>query len=221
LIKLERGSTSDVLRDDLYIVIKLILVTYIMNHAFTVQEDLRATVIQQLSCYNDPSLYTDMLILKIANSQLKYGFSKIRSDMHLMLLNRLQAILKHAKHKDWWLSAFVIMLGLALTLEEYEHLLHIQADLRSARAMDGNTAHFRREAQMHCADIDEGFEFLTKLFHLRYSTRTQNTAVFPLEKGTAHRAETEFVNKLGYLFAQNRKTGLTLWGLGIMTDSYV
>jgi len=217
-MKLKKDSPSDVLRGDLYTVIKLTLVTYIMNHAFTVQEDLRATVIQQLSCYNDPSLYTDMLILKIANSQLKYGFSKIRSDMHLMLLNRLQTILKHAKHKDWWLSAFVIMLGLALTLEEYEHLLHIQADSRSARAADGNAAHFRREAHLHCEDIDEGFEFVTKLFHLRYSTRTQSTAVFPLEKGTAHPAETEFVHEMGHLYAQNRKTRLTFSGFGIMTD---
>lgn len=179
-----------------------------MNHSFTVEEELRDTVIYQLSEHNNPRFYAELLILKTANAQLHYGFSKIRYSMHLDLLNRLQQILKHARYKEWWLSAYVIMLGLALTLEEYQHLLHVQADSRIAQ---GDTTNFAEEAAIrqatdHCNDIDDGFEFLFRLYHYKYSARQQTRASFALWKDrTQHPAEERFVQSMPDLFAQHRE----------------
>lgn len=178
-------------------VIYLVLVTFIMNHAFTLPDESRDTVIRQLSRNNDPGLYPEMLVLQTADSQLKCGFSKLRYKMHMGLLDRLQQILKHARYKEWWLSAFVIMLGLALTLEEYQHLLHVRADGEPEGAV--------REAQDNCADMDDGFEFLMRLYHYKYSIRSQTRAEFALWKNrTTHDAEVEFVESISLLFAQHR-----------------
>ncbi|KAL1304757.1 hypothetical protein AAFC00_003694 [Neodothiora populina] len=197
------SKTSAMLKDDVRNVITLMLVTYVMNHAFTVEEELRDSVIRQLSRYNDPSLYAEMVILKTANSQLKYGFSKLRLTMHRALLARLQTIMRNAKYKDWWLSGFVVMLGLALTLEEYQHLLHVQADSRIAEGKD--PARSMQRARDHCTEIDEGFEFLLKLYHFRYSARGQDKASFAQwTEHTSNPAEAHFVAQLPELVAQYR-----------------
>lgn len=179
-----------------------------MGHAFTVEESLRDHVIGQLSCYNDPSQYQDMLILKTANSQLKYGFSKLRYEMHLTLLNRLQTIMRNAKYKEWWLSAFVIMLGLAVTLEEYQNLLYIQADSRRVRG--GDEATIRQQAQKSCDAIDDGYEFLMKLYHYKYSARNEDKAAFPWTTRFTHQAEGGFVHTLEYLSRLNCKSNLPI-----------
>ncbi|KAF1355096.1 hypothetical protein BDV97DRAFT_344706 [Delphinella strobiligena] len=196
-------DSPKLLHDDLRRVISLILVTYIMNHAFTVEHELRAEVIRRLSCYNNPKLYAEMLILKTANSQLKFGFSKLRFDMHLTLLNRLQTIMKHARYKEWWLSAFVIMLGLAITLEEYQHLLYVQADSRAAKGEDYCTS--TNKARSHCTDIDDGYEFLQKLYHYKYSARNSDRASFDAwTNKTSHPAEARFVRDMLETFNQYR-----------------
>lgn len=180
-----------------------------MNHAFTVEHELRAEVIRRLSCYNNPKLYAEMLILKTANSQLKFGFSKLRFDMHLTLLNRLQTIMKHARYKEWWLSAFVIMLGLAITLEEYQHLLYVQADSRAAKGEDYCTS--TNKARSHCTDIDDGYEFLQKLYHYKYSARNSDRASFDAwTNKTSHPAEARFVRDMLETFNQYRELFLPL-----------
>lgn len=178
-----------------------------MNHAFTVEKGPRDAVIRQLSQDNDPGLYPEMLILKTANSQLKFGFSKMRFQMHLELLVRLQQILKHARYKEWWLSAFVIMLGLALCLEEYQHRLHVQADGNIARGEEREQA--VRDAQNSCSNIDDAFEFMLRLYHYKYSVRSQHQASFALWKDrTTHYAEAEFVESISLMFTRHR-----MWSL--------
>lgn len=189
-------------RDDVRLVIRLILVTYIMNHAFTVEESKQSAVIRQMTRFNNPDLYEDMLILRTANSQLKLVFSRYRYKWHLELLNRLQTIMRNAKYKDWWLSAFIIMLGLALTLEEYQHLLHVQADSRQQqRGTDKFVA--LSEAQTNCAAIDDGYDFLMKLYHYKYSARNEQKAAFPYKNEVPQPAEREFVDRLNGLLRVN------------------
>lgn len=176
-------SPSDYLRETLHKALSLILITYITTHAFTVAQDQCARVLNQLSNPGtvNPDFYrAEYLILETANSQLKHALSGMRSRMHRDLLNRLQTITKHTSYKKWWLSSFVIMLGLAFTVEESQHLLHVQADSRARKAQHDPEAvkAYWSEAEARCRDIDAGYDFLQGLYHYRYSLRKEERASF-------------------------------------------
>lgn len=96
------------------------------------------------------------------------------------------------------------MLGLALTLEEFQHLLHVQADARIA--VGSSQAASLAEAHTRCQEIDVGFGFLKDLYHYKYSIRNKTTTSFAEWKHkVSHPPEIKFVEDFTSVFEDNSK----------------
>ncbi|GAB7349666.1 hypothetical protein MBLNU459_g0340t1 [Dothideomycetes sp. NU459] len=194
-IGLGSSPQNKTLRDDLHVVLMIIVLTHIICHAITIDEGAKEAVISQLSRDNDPRLYEDWTSPRMANSQLKQVFGEIRDELLIKVLNRLHQILRSAKDKNrTWLSSFIIMLGIAMVSEEYQHLLHIQADRYISRG-ESTEDDAMRHARQGCTQIDEGFKFLQQLFHYKYRPKHQKKARFTdWSHKTFDPADTTFVH---------------------------
>lgn len=185
------------LRKDVHLVLKMIVLTHIIGHAITIEKDAQDSVISRLVRDNDPSLYQEWTSPRMANIQLKQIFSEIRDEIMRLTLNRLHQIFRSAKDKNrTWLSSFVIMLGIAMVSEDYQHLLYIQADHYISQN-EKTEYDAKWDAREGCTQIDEGFEFLEKLFHSKYRPRHQTKAKFTEWHMKAfHQAEATFIHRL-------------------------
>lgn len=199
-------SQDKTLKGDLRQVIRMMVLTCIMDHPIAMLAPYQDTAISMMQSHNNPTAYGAYTSPMMANRQLKYFFSEMQTQQYNKSLNRLHQILRGAKDKNkLWMSSFVLMLGIALVLEQCQHLLWIKADAKAARR---ETTGFDAacEARGHCNEIDDGFDFLCKLYHCKYRGKhRQKTRYEELKHKTSNAAEAEFAETIYEIVDRNGK----------------
>ena len=80
------------------------------------------------------------------------------------------------------------MLGIASVLESCQHLLWIKADAKVSRG-EVSSVDAAWEARSHCAEMDDGFEFLCKLYHCKYRGKHRQKTRYEELKGKTTRVQ--------------------------------
>ncbi|CZT17942.1 uncharacterized protein RCC_03780 [Ramularia collo-cygni] len=169
LCKLYLTTEDDLLKQLLYDILRMLLITYIMGHTLTISDDTVPTVIANVRHSRKPSNYNQKYTSpRLANRQLKFFFAVLRNGIYEKLLKWQQQTLHTAGKKDQtWLPAFCVTLGFAMVLEEVQHTLFIQADASVARN-DMTREDADRQASNACERIDARFKLLIGLFQCKY-----------------------------------------------------
>lgn len=188
----------------------MLAVTLIMDHTINLDKTHRTQILAQLSQEDTNSLgaYSEKVSPWMASMQLKCFFNKIRDKLYTRNLNRLQQILHSSVKSFPRISALILILGLALVLEECQHLLLLQAEGRINRREVDNARIARKEATDQCFEVDQGFEFIRNLFHCRYSSvkNQQRAELDQWLKTSQDSSEKDFLHNLFDLFATNSKS---------------
>jgi hypothetical protein len=175
-----------------------------MDHPLTISSSSLSTTISQMHSHNNPSLYTSWTSPFLANRQLKFYFAEMQMQQYNRTLNRLHQILRKAGDKNkLWMSSFVLMLGIASVLEACQHLLWIKADAKVSRG-ECASVDAMWEARQHCSEMDDGFEFLCKLYHCKYRGKhRQKTRYEELKGKTTRVAEQVFADRIYEIVDRN------------------
>lgn len=155
----------------------MIVVTYIMGHTLTLADETVNSVLAHLGNSFNASELGAFPSPRLANRQFKYFFATIRNRMYQDVLKALHNLLRGSKKQATWLSAFCIMIALAMVLEEDQRTLHIQADAKVSKGEAGS-ASADAEACRACATIDGRFQFLMALFQGKYKARNATHGSF-------------------------------------------
>ncbi|KAI4836047.1 hypothetical protein E4T44_07727 [Aureobasidium sp. EXF-8845] len=186
---LPSSDDDKTLKGDLRHVLRLQVLTSIMDHPLTITSSSLTPTITAMTTHNNPSLYSTWTSPFLANRQLKYYFAEMQTQQYNRTLNRLHQILRKAGDKNkLWMSSFVLMLGLASVLESCQHLLWIKADAQVSRG-EISSAEAVWDARQHCAEMDDGFEFLCKLYHCKYRGKHRQKTRYEELKGKTTRVQ--------------------------------
>ncbi|KAI4841840.1 hypothetical protein E4T44_07655 [Aureobasidium sp. EXF-8845] len=177
------------LKSDLRHVLRLQVLTSIMDHPLTITTSSLIPTIAAMTSHNNPSSYSTWTSPFLANRQLKYYFAEMQTQQYNRTLNRLHQILRKAGDKNkLWMSSFVLMLGIASVLESCQHLLWIKADAKVSRG-ECSSQDAVWDARTHCAEMDDGFEFLCKLYHCKYRGKHRQKTRYEELKGKTTRVQ--------------------------------
>ncbi|OQO08839.1 hypothetical protein B0A48_05729 [Cryoendolithus antarcticus] len=149
-------------------IIKMLIITYIMGHTLTFPDDTLHYIRASIQHPHKPPVLPAHTSPRLANRQLKFFFSTLRGNIYKDILKWLQATLHTSGHKEsTWLSAFCVMLGLGMVLEEVQRTIQLQADTKAMKG-DMPFAEAMQEARWACEKIDERFKLLVGLFQCKY-----------------------------------------------------
>jgi hypothetical protein len=177
------------LKSDLRHVLRLQVLTSIMDHPLTITTSSLIPTIAAMTSHNNPSSYSTWTSPFLANRQLKYYFAEMQTQQYNRTLNRLHQILRKAGDKNkLWMSSFVLMLGIASVLESCQHLLWIKADAKVSRG-ECSSQDAVWDARTRCAEMDDGFEFLCKLYHCKYRGKHRQKTRYEELKGKTTRVQ--------------------------------
>ncbi|KAI7478312.1 hypothetical protein KC351_g8310 [Hortaea werneckii] len=166
------------LRELLRKIIKMMLITYIMGHALTIEENTAWGVVSSIRHSPRPDRIPPHTSPKLANRQLKFFFCILRNKVYGDILNwQQQTLHSSGKKEETWLSAFCVMLGFAMVLEEVQRTIYLQAD---AKAIKGEVPRAQAdfEAYNACERIDKRFDLLVGLFQCKYRDKKWSTGSF-------------------------------------------
>ncbi|RMX82743.1 hypothetical protein D0869_05828 [Hortaea werneckii] len=176
--KLYTNAQDYDLRELLRKIIKMMLITYIMGHALTIEENTAWGVVSSIRHSPRPDRIPPHTSPKLANRQLKFFFCILRNKVYGDILNwQQQTLHSSGKKEETWLSAFCVMLGFAMVLEEVQRTIYLQAD---AKAMKGEVPRAQAdfEAYNACERIDKRFDLLVGLFQCKYRDKKWSTGSF-------------------------------------------
>lgn len=119
------------------------------------------------SLHINPNTYADRPSPRMANRQLKYLFCTLQQQILDSILKKLQQVLRSSKGPQKWTAAFISLLGLAMSFELVQRLVHTLMD---AEATMGKYTERDADyiAEMACLAIDENFAFVRNLFRWKY-----------------------------------------------------
>jgi len=186
------------LKELLQKIIRMMIITYIMGHTLTIEENTAYGVVDAIRHSQKPIHIPQHTSPRLANRQLKFFFCVLRNQVYENILNWQQQTLHSSGKKDaTWLPAFCVMLGFAMGLEEVQRTIHIQAD---AKAQKGETTadEATTEAMNACKRIDERFNLLVGLFQMKYRDRKWTHGSFG--NGTPELRDPVEVNFLAQLY---------------------
>lgn len=145
----------------------MMTITYIMGHTLTIVEETLPTVLDAVR-YSPKGQKEPFISPRLANRQLKFYFSVLRTNIYEKILKWQQQTLHTSGRKeDTWLLSFCAMLGFAMVLEEVQRTILIQADAKAVKGeMTWDQA--STEARNACERIDERFKLLVGLFQCKY-----------------------------------------------------
>lgn len=111
--------------------IRMVIITCIMDHTLTITEETLPTVHTHLKNREKPAQLASRTSPRLANRQLKFFFHVLRNQSHEEVLQWQQATFHMSDNKDsTWLPTFCVMLALAMVLEEVQCTIQIQADTK-------------------------------------------------------------------------------------------
>jgi hypothetical protein len=103
----------------------------------------------------------------MANRQLKYLFCTLQQQILDSILKKLQQVLRSSKGPQKWTAAFISLLGLAMSFELVQRLVHTLMDAEAAMGkFTVRDADYM--AEVACLAIDENFAFVRNLFRWKY-----------------------------------------------------
>ncbi|KAF2725519.1 hypothetical protein K431DRAFT_238701 [Polychaeton citri CBS 116435] len=170
--------------------LRMMLITYIMGHTITITEETSSDVLSSIQYRDKPAYLPPHTSPRLANRQLKFFFAILRAKIYDKILNWQQQTLHTGRDKAGsWLGSFCATLGFAMVLEEVQRTIQIQAHAKVEKGEMGRDEAMT-EAMNACKRIDDGFEFLVKLFRCKYRTRKWTTAgSFGIQTPTLSRPE--------------------------------
>ncbi|SMR57428.1 unnamed protein product [Zymoseptoria tritici ST99CH_3D1] len=170
MCKLYMTTTDETLKPLLRLILRLQLVTHIMGHTLAVSPSTLPTLLSNLQHTPSPhpASLPEFTSPRLANRQLKFFFSILRLTLSTKLLKWLQQTLHTAGSKSTtFLPSFLVMLGFAMSLEEVQRTLMLQADSK-VRRDNADRKEAETEARNACERIDERFRLLVGLFQCKY-----------------------------------------------------
>jgi len=175
----------------------MLIITYIMSHTLTILEETLPSVVSHISHPLKPSRIERHTSPRLANRQLKFFFSLLRTKIFEDLLKWLQATLHTSGKKDEsWLGAFVVMVAFGMVLEEQQRTVQIQADAKSVKGERG-VEEAGQEARNACERMDEKFRLLVGLFQCKYRDRKWTRGSFgPQTPVVSEPAQVEFLREV-------------------------
>lgn len=185
----------------------MMIITYIMGHTLTIVEDTLPSVLAEVTLSDRPKQFTSHTSPRLANRQLKFFFSILRTSIYgAMLKWQHRVFFSSGLKESTWLASFCAMLGFAMVLEEIQCTLQIQADAKIQRGeMAPHPAYV--EASSACERIDGRFKFLVDLFQCKYRDKTwvEDGSFGPGTPKLEGLAENHFLKQLRDLVDEKRK----------------
>lgn len=185
----------------------MVIITYIMGHTLTIVEDVLPSVLAEVRFSERPTQHTPHTSPRLANRQLKFFFSILRTSIYRAILKWQHRVFHTSGPKEsTWLASFCAILGFAMVLEEIQCTLQIQADTKIQRGeMAPHPAYV--EANSACGRIDERFQFLVGLFQCKYRDKTwvEDGSFGPGTPKLGGVAENHFLKELRDLINEKRK----------------
>ncbi|KAL8820938.1 MAG: hypothetical protein Q9191_007413, partial [Dirinaria sp. TL-2023a] len=160
--------------------LELVIVTYIMTHSWTLTENTKKKVFDQL--WRKPSgpfqVYTSPRWL---NKQLKYLMATAHRELMRKVLAGIQDKLHLSNKKAAWATVFVSLLMFSMTTES------LQVAVRGKEAIDKREGILMPEdetAQTTIDKIEERLNFLIRLYRKKYGATEEREMTFnPLKEG--------------------------------------
>lgn len=147
-------------------VFRLLVVTYLLAHAVTIDPKQQESTLSQMSTYK-PGAYPKNALPKLANRQLKHMFSNMRDRLTDRVLKSLSQFLKSSKRHERWTAAFCAILGLAVAMEQTQQMVHVNYGTHVVEGTVSDSEAMRRGEKV-VAQVDDRFTFVTKLFRHKY-----------------------------------------------------
>ena len=188
------------------------IITYIMGHTLTILESTLPTVISKLQHSRAPKDLPHHTSPKLANRQLKFFLSCLRTNIYKRILHWAQQVLRTSvKKRETWLHVFCAMIGFAMVLEEVQVTIQIQADAKITKG-ELSADYAYSEAYNACDRIDNRFKLMIGIFQCKY--RDRNWGAFgsfgpgtpELDDGPSR----EFLAALRQLVVQKRESSSSM-----------
>lgn len=146
--------------------LKLVLLTFFMNHSLTLVEDTKDSVYLKLK--NKPkNPYGHHTCARLLNKQIKFLLSDLHRQVMKEVLNRLQDTLRVSKRKDLWAPLFSAIVILAMTTGALQVTVRCKEETDK---QEGTIEQDDRKANKEIAEMDERFDLLKNLFHQAFRT---------------------------------------------------
>lgn len=219
LLESVKWCSDNVLRDNLRLVFRLLVIRDIMSYPLVVHEDYRSDLISQIYGPMADDNYPKAICPKLANRQLKSILSRARKQACQDVLDRLHKIIRTTKGKskdNCWLSSFVLVTLTAIFVEDSKDARILRA-YGDAERKEQEFDEAIREAERDCEGADHDFAFLVNLFNCKYAkkrgTHKANFADWEEQAGTI--AELEFLRNIRNLVKEHCKfytsTRICIW----------
>ena len=143
--------------------LKLIMLTFMMSHAFTLVEETRHIIWEQL-CHRPDQPYGMRTSARYLNKQLKYLLSPLINDRLERILSMIQQKMAVSK-KSSWTPAFAMLSVLAMVGESLQLLIRCK---EYDNQEEGSIIPGSDETQT-LNDIEETSRYLTGIFHIKYT----------------------------------------------------
>lgn len=161
--------------------LELVIVTYIMTHSWTLTENTKNKVFDQL--WRKPSgPFQVHTCPRWLNKQLKYLMATAHKELMRKVLAGIQDKLHLSNKKATWATVFVSLLMLSMTTES------LQVAVRGKEAIDKREGILMPEdgtAQTTIDKIEERLNFLIRLYRKKYGATEEREMTFnPLKEGS-------------------------------------
>ncbi|KAL8855525.1 MAG: hypothetical protein Q9178_007845 [Gyalolechia marmorata] len=156
------GRANDMVHQAL----KLVVLTFIMTHSLTFDEDTRDSVYRQLM--NPPrEKFGRHTCARLLNKQIKFLLLTLYKDTLKGVLSRVQETLRSSSKKSLWAPLFASMVILAMTIETLQVTVRCKEETDKQENMINQDD---RTADGAIALMDKRFDMLRRLFHQGYRT---------------------------------------------------
>ncbi|KAL8783394.1 MAG: hypothetical protein Q9213_004653 [Squamulea squamosa] len=197
-------SVTHMARDLVHQSLKLVVLTYIMTHTWSLAENTEGEVYRRLR-NPPPGPVAHQTGARLLDTQIKFLLSTLHRDILEDVLNKMQDTVR-TNCQISWAPLLVSMVIMAMTVELLEANVRCKEEVAKQEGMLGAED---RTADEEITLMDEKFNLLKRSFHQRYKTLLPK-AFNPLHKPQQHAgldyASQSLAAKAGEIIIQNRKS---------------
>lgn len=144
---------------------RLLLMTYVIGHTLNIEQSCLEKISAQLQTQDTYDKYS---FPRVGGRQLKCYIVWLRKDLMRATQKILQQFLAPSTGTDMWPTAFVVLLGLAMILEEDQKTIKIASD-RRVREEEMSPDEAEAEAKVQGALLDNALSMQIELFMVKYN----------------------------------------------------
>lgn len=146
--------------------LKLVLLTFLMNHSLTLVEDTKDFVYMQLK-KKPKHPFGHYTSARWLNKQIKFLLFELHRQVMKEVLNKFQDALRVSIRKDLWAPLFSAIVILAMTTGALQVTIRCKEETDK---QEGTIEQDDRTANKEIGEIDERFDLLKNLFHQAFRT---------------------------------------------------